>query len=172
VTGLPAAGKTTLGRSLSLALGLPLLSKDVVKESLFDTLGVVDRPWSLKLGAAASEILWSLLPGCPAGAVLDLWLDPRRDVGLAQRGLARAGVTTACEILCDCPGEIAAGRYAKRTRHPGHLQPDGATLQRIRESGPLMVPLGVGPALRVRTTGPVDILGVVAWLRANALPPG
>lgn len=171
VTGLPASGKTTLGRRLSLALGLPLLAKDVVKETLFDTLGVRDRLWSQQLGAAANEVLWALLPDCPPGAVLDLWFDPRRDVGFAQRGLARAGVQTAVEVLCDCPGEVAARRYAKRIRHPGHLQADEVTLQRIRESGPLMAPLGVGPTLRVDTTRPVDVADVVTWLRAVSPDP-
>ena len=76
VTGLPASGKTTLSRRLSEALRLPLLSKDLVKESLFDVLGVNDRAWSLQLGAATMEVLWSLLRECPGGAVLDLWLDP------------------------------------------------------------------------------------------------
>jgi adenylate kinase family enzyme len=61
VTGTPGAGKTTVSRALSKALTLPLLSKDAIKESLFDVLGVRDREWSLQLGAAANNVLWSLL---------------------------------------------------------------------------------------------------------------
>jgi glucokinase len=124
-----------------------------------------DRAWSMRLGAASVELLWSLLPQCPAGAIVDLWLDPRRDAGSAQRGLARAGVQAAFEILCDCPAEVAAQRYAERPRHAGHLRADEATLQRIRESGPLMAPLQIGPALRVDTTRAVDLDSIVAWLR-------
>jgi len=54
-TGLPGAGKTTLARQVAVALELPLLSKDIVKERLSDILGVHDRAWSMKLGAAATN---------------------------------------------------------------------------------------------------------------------
>lgn len=164
VTGLPAAGKTTASQALSEALALPLLSKDAIKESLFDVLGVRDRDWSLQLGAAANSVLWGLLSHCPKGAIVDIWLDPIRDVGLSQQGLAQAGVKTAFEIICDCPAEVAAQRYASRIRHPGHLPPDSATLQRIHDSSVLMRPLEIGPTKRIDTTRLVDIPALVEWL--------
>ena len=165
VTGIPGAGKTTVGQALSNALMLPLLSKDAIKESLFDELGVKDREWSLQLGAAANRVVWSLLSHCPAGAIVDMWLDPIRDVGLSQQGLAQADVQKAYEIMCECPAELAVQRYAGRVRHPGHLPPDQATLQRIHDSSTQMTPLGIGPTKRIDTTGPVDIPALVEWLR-------
>lgn len=44
VNGLSGSGKSTLARALSRALGLPLFSKDVIKETLADHLGVTGRP--------------------------------------------------------------------------------------------------------------------------------
>jgi adenylate kinase family enzyme len=38
VSGAPGADKTTLAVPLAAALGLPLLSKDQIKETLFDAL--------------------------------------------------------------------------------------------------------------------------------------
>ena len=39
ITGAPARGKTTIGRQVAMALGLPYFSKDFFKEALFDSLG-------------------------------------------------------------------------------------------------------------------------------------
>ena len=46
ITGPPASGKSMLGRELARRLALPLLSKDLFKEVLFDQLGWSDREWS------------------------------------------------------------------------------------------------------------------------------
>ena len=46
VNGLPGSGKTTLSRELAPRLGLPLISKDDIKELLFDQLGWSDREHS------------------------------------------------------------------------------------------------------------------------------
>lgn len=86
VTGVPGSGKTSLARDLAPVLHLPLLSMDFVKESLFGSLGVRDRSWSLQLRAAALEVIWSLLRDCPDGAVIDVWLNPSRDLGRGAHG--------------------------------------------------------------------------------------
>lgn len=58
VTGMPAAGKTTIAGALSRDLGLPLVSRDKIKERLYDTLGVGDLEWSGRLGGAAFALLF------------------------------------------------------------------------------------------------------------------
>lgn len=43
VNGPPGSGKSTLAGPLAERLGVPLLAKDAVKETLLDTLGYADR---------------------------------------------------------------------------------------------------------------------------------
>jgi glucokinase len=60
VNGLPAAGKSTLAPKLAIALGLPLLSKDLIKETHADVFGaeppagLTQREWNRKLGMSAA----------------------------------------------------------------------------------------------------------------------
>jgi hypothetical protein len=134
---------------------------------LFTALGVGDRAWSLRLRAAALNVVWSVLEDCPTGGVIDIWIDPTRDPESVRTGLAATGVGSVSEILCEVQGDVAADRYAARDRHPGHLPPDEATLTRIREAARVIEPLGVGRTLRVDTTSEVDLGEVLDWLRGR-----
>ncbi|WP_245771051.1 AAA family ATPase [Actinacidiphila guanduensis] len=45
VSGLPASGKSTLARGLAGRLGLPLIEKDAILESLYNSLGIGGHAW-------------------------------------------------------------------------------------------------------------------------------
>lgn len=57
IAGLPATGKSAFANLLSRELGIPCLSKDGIKESLFDSLGFQSREEKVRLGEAAYRIL-------------------------------------------------------------------------------------------------------------------
>lgn len=66
VCGMPAAGKSYMARKLSEYLGIPMFSKDDMKELLFDTVGFRNRQEKVALGVGAMEILYYA-----AGQVMD-----------------------------------------------------------------------------------------------------
>jgi predicted kinase len=61
VTGPPGAGKTSIAEPLAAKLGLPLLAKDNLKETLHDVLGGEGREWSQRLGVATFEVIFRVL---------------------------------------------------------------------------------------------------------------
>ena len=57
-TGIPAAGKSTMAKVMSEKLKLPVISKDTIKELLFDNVGFQSRAEKVKLGIASMEIMY------------------------------------------------------------------------------------------------------------------
>jgi predicted kinase len=164
VAGVPGSGKTTLARDLAPELGLPLLSKDTIKEALFDALGTGDLAWSRALGRAAHVVLYAL--AAEAGsAVLESHFWP----GKAEEELAALG-RPLIQVYCRCPVELALERYRRRAvspdRHPGHLpehQSEEATSGWTAATpGPLALD---APLLEVATTVPVDAACLAAEIR-------
>ena len=64
VTGIPASGKSTMAKYLSKELGIPMFSKDEIKERLFDALGFQSREEKVRLGVAAMEIMYDAARSC------------------------------------------------------------------------------------------------------------
>lgn len=58
VTGIPAAGKSTMAEQLSERLDIPCISKDSIKEIMFDTIGFHSRAEKVTLGVSSMEIMY------------------------------------------------------------------------------------------------------------------
>ena len=157
VAGWPAAGKSTLARALAAELGLPLLAKDEIKEALMDGLGYpATVAQSRRLGRAAVGAMLRVAQRCP-GAVLDsTWF------GYALP-LARRLPGRLAEVHCTVPLDVARTRYRDRAagRHGGHLDADRTDAELWGEP---VRPLGLGPVIKVDTSGPVDIPQLAAAL--------
>lgn len=174
VSGPPASGKTTVADAVAGELGLPLIAKDRLKETLYDSLGTGDVAWSQRLGRAAMALLY---------ASLESQLSARRAVVVEANfaaSQARAALLrlrarlpfVPLEIHCTAAPDVLVARYVERagTRHVGHL--DEFRVDEIRaaildgRNGPLELGDDV---IVVDTTDPgaVDLDSLIAAARTH-----
>jgi predicted kinase len=126
VTGRPAAGKSTLARWLSQELKLPLVSKDSIREELFDRLGWKDRKWAQELGKASVDMMFYF-----ARAELEVGHSIIMDNSFYPpvsnprfQALKKQYKAESIQIVCDSDRETLFQRFKARAdsgnRHPGH----------------------------------------------------
>ncbi len=164
VTGVPGAGKTTLGAALAWTLRVPFLSLDSIKEHLYsrdDTAGAYE------LRMAAEAELSRRLGEVGGLAVVDIWVAPQRDTERVS-SLLLAQAADVVEVLCRVPADVAVRRYAGRARSGPHRPADSATLQRIRDAAEQISPLGIGRCIEVDTSSPVDLERLAERLRGRS----
>jgi predicted kinase len=127
ITGAPGTGKTSLGRHLAAAFGMPFIHKDGIKETLFDSLGWKDRAWSTTLGAAAMDLLFYFVEVQLAAGrsfIVEGNFYPEFDTPRFA-ALQRRHSFVPFQILCRTDARVLAQRYQRRAtsgeRHPGHV---------------------------------------------------
>lgn len=64
VAGMPASGKSTVAKYLSEKMKIPMISKDSLKEILFDEVGFQSREEKNKLGRAAMMLMYHMAEQC------------------------------------------------------------------------------------------------------------
>lgn len=124
ISGPPGGGKSTLARPLANALGLPLISKDEIKERLADSLGEAATDLSRPLGHAATMQLYATakeLVRYGNGLVVESAFHK----GLAEEDfseLVRSTRAVLVHVYAD--HDVLLSRYERRStdpdRHPVH----------------------------------------------------
>ena len=127
VSGPPGAGKSQVAARIAGRFALVLLSKDAIKEILFDTLGTGEPRWSGMLSNASFAALFVV-----AGQILqaggEVLLEGNFRAGEHEPKLLALLALRPCrvtQVLCRLPEEARLQRLEQRAaraeRHPGHL---------------------------------------------------
>jgi predicted kinase len=139
VTGPPCTGKTTLARRLASTFALPLMTKDTIKETLFEVLGTdcpqsaPDRAASRRFGGASMELLYVYVEAQIAAGrscIVEGNFDARFATPAFRRLVTRHSFLPL-QVNCVADPAVLAARFRARSRsgerHPGHrdhLLPD------------------------------------------------
>lgn len=156
VTGMPSSGKTTVAESLARQLRVPLIAKDEIKESLYESVGADDVASSDRLGAAAYALIFALARTMLASGVSVLV--EANFFRNQEPDFAALPGHRLIQIHCEAPLAILLERYANRSRHPGHHDAEKIKALPARfESGAHSALRLEGELIELDTTQPLDL---------------
>jgi predicted kinase len=136
VTGPPAAGKTTVAEDLARLLRIPIISKDTLKETLYEQFGSADELQE-PIERAALALLFSVVETqleARVSVVAESNFDANSDVHPFHRLAERYDVRIV-QIHCTGATEAIVEKFVDRAvsgeRHAGH-QDEPADREEIR----------------------------------------
>lgn len=165
---MPSSGKTTVAEALARELRLPLVAKDDLKESLYDSLGVGDVVWSGRFGEAAYGLIFALARTALTSRA-SLIVEANFFHG-QESDFASLPAHRLVQIHCEAPLDVLVERYAARSRHPGHN--DATKIEELpaRFASGAHAPLELeGELIRLDTTKPVDPVALAERLERPRL---
>ena len=169
-SGLPGSGKSTLASQIAPALGLVLLDKDDFLNALFETHGVGDAEWRMKVSREADAQFADAARRVSGACLVSWWRHP--SAGSSTSGTPTEWLTDlphpVAEVHCHCDREVALARFRERRRHAGHLDAQRTTASlRDQFSALVAAPLGCGPVVTVRTDEPIVVAELATRLRES-----
>jgi predicted kinase len=162
---MPSSGKTTVAEGLASRLRLPLVAKDGIKESLYESLGAGDVSTSARLGVAGYALIFALARTMlESGVSLIVEANFFRD---QAANFASLPEHRTLQLHCDAPLPLLLDRYANRSRHPGHHDAGKIGELPARFESGAHAPLALDDELiGVETTAPVDLDALAARIRS------
>jgi predicted kinase len=162
ISGPPGAGKTTLARDISRQLGLPMLSKDMFKEAIYDHLPGVDTSDAHRLGIASIGMMYAFARQQLENGI-GVVLESTFDRGKAEEDvvplldLARVAI-----VHCSAPDELILERYEERAgdpdRHDVHRDEEHVDALEQNLAAGIYEPMDIDvPTIEVDMTDPEDV---------------
>jgi predicted kinase len=177
VSGPPASGKSAIARELERRLPVPAISKDDIKETLYDTIGHGEDVEE-RLEDAALTILFRFVERLLESGytpVIESDFDVRSDTRRFRELRSRTEFALV-QVHVSADHDVIVQRFCERaesgTRHPGHddTPGDAAELRQKLDEG-LWAPLALeGATIELDVTEfDVDYEGLVDRIREAAL---
>lgn len=160
VTGLPASGKSTIGRALAHSLGIQCIDKDTYLEKLFGEVGVGDSKRRKELSRQSDTAFIDAASNVNRAVLVSHWKGKTSGEmsGTTVDWLAESDISVV-ELFCSCPVHIAASRFKTRKRHPGHLDGSRSEEEIVDWMSQYQkgLPLGLGELITVCSTQAPDL---------------
>ena len=173
LTGIPASGKSAIGRALSEELGLEMFDKDEILEDLFNEKGVGDVHWRTALSRTADEILRERASRSESSIIVSWWHHP---ASILASGTPIEWLSelqgNLIEVNCICDPAIAVERFKSRIRHRGHLDQfkSSTDLLAAFQQQAALGPLGIGHLIEVNTEGTVELTELLSLINSLSTP--
>ncbi|PNY81480.1 AAA family ATPase [Deinococcus koreensis] len=166
VSGLPAAGKSHLGSRLAHELRWPYVTKDDYKTILHERLPEITNAQS---GPLSFELMYHVA-GVTLAAGVDTVLETHFYRGISEPrigALAQAHGARLAQMFCEAPLEVLQSRHDARVASGTRPFIDFPLNYGILPDHWCWTPLSLdAPLLRVDTTGPDPLPGVLTWVRS------
>lgn len=138
ILGVSASGKTSISKSIANKTGLPLVSRDCIKEIIFDEAGWKDRKWSMTVGRAGFSIVDYIVEEQLKNGnslIVESPFNPQFENAKFQKWQKLYNVNIV-QILCHADTDVLIKRFEERSlsseRHPGHV--DSGNIEEFREN--------------------------------------
>jgi predicted kinase len=128
VSGLPGTGKSTLSNRLAAHFALPLIQKDMIKETLCDILGCTTLSQSQLYGRASMALLYQfaeviLMRG--QNCIIESTFHPglsMQDLDILQQRCPFSSFQIYCYAEIAVLSRRVQNRWESGERHPGHME--------------------------------------------------